>query len=253
MKDLSGKVAIVTGAGQGIGQGACVALARHGVRILAASRTEHKLAETLRLISEAGGEADAIGADVCEPADIERIVQKALDRFGGIDILINNAQQAAIGPLLNLDDEGYELTFTSGPLAVFRLMKACHPHMKARGGGAVVNFASSAAVNWNPSGAGFYGSMKQAIRQLSRTAAAEWGPDGIRVNTIAPLASSPSFKGWLEALPDGPDAYLTTIPLRRVGEPERDIGEVIAFLCSAQAGYITGATIPVDGGQANFD
>jgi NAD(P)-dependent dehydrogenase (short-subunit alcohol dehydrogenase family) len=124
--------------------------------------------------------------------------------------------------------------------------------MKARGGGSIVNLASSVAVNWNTSGTGVYGSMKQAIRALGRAAASEWGPDGIRVNTIAPLAASPSLKGWLDSLPSGPDEYLASIPLRRIGDPEADIGSVVVFLAGPQSAYLTGATIPVDGGQANF-
>ena len=253
VRELEGRVAIVTGAGQGIGQGAAVALAKAGAKVAIASKSPAKLAETRRRIEAEGGETHLIAADVAKEDDIALIVAETMDRFGGIDILVNNAQQAALGPLLDLDDAGFQLTFDTGPLAVFRLMKACHPVMKARGGGSIINFASSAAINWDTSGAGIYGSMKQAIRAIARAAASEWGPDAIRVNTIAPLAASPSFKGWLDALPQGPDAYLQTIPLRRVGDPEHDIGEVIVFLAGPRSGYITGATIPVDGGQANFD
>lgn len=249
---LDGRVAIVTGAGQGIGQGVAIALAKAGAHVTIASKTGAKLEETEALIGAAGGICHKVTADICSGDDIDRIVAETVATFGAIDILVNNAQQAVLGPLLDLDDAGYEKTFESGPLAVFRIMKACHSHMKARGGGSIVNFASSAAINWNTSGAGIYGSMKQAIRALSRSAASEWGPDGIRVNTIAPLAASPSFKGWLDALPEGPDAYLATIPLRRVGDPETDIGGLIVFLAGPHSGYITGATIPVDGGQANF-
>ncbi|MCK9506251.1 MAG: SDR family oxidoreductase [Porticoccaceae bacterium] len=250
---LSGLVAIVTGAGQGVGQGVALALAKAGARVTAASKTEAKLTETRALIEQAGGTVHTMAADVCEAEDIARIVDETIEKFGRIDILVNNAQQAALGPLLTLDDEGYQQTFQSGPLAVFRLMRACHPHLKASGAGSVINLASSAAINWNTTGAGVYGSMKQAIRTLSHAAACEWGPDNIRVNTIAPLAASPSLKGWLEALPDGPDEFLATIPLRRVGDPETDIGSLVVFLASNDSGYITGATIPVDGGQANFN
>ncbi len=251
-RELEGRVAIVTGAGQGIGQGAAVALARAGARVAIASKTGAKLDDTRALIEAAGGQCLAIEGDVGSERDIAAIVERTLAAFDGIDILVNNAQQAALGPLLDLSDAEYRLTFDTGPLAVFRMMKACHPAMKARGGGSVINFASSAAIAWNTSGAGIYGSMKQAIRALGRAAASEWGPDGIRVNTIAPLAASPSFKGWLDALPQGPDEYLATIPLGRVGDPETDIGEAIVFLAGPRSRYITGATIPVDGGQANF-
>ena len=249
---LDGQVAIVTGAGQGIGRGIAMALAGAGARVLAASRTASRLEETCRLIGEAGGTALPLAVDVCDADAASQISDETVRQFGAIDILVNNAQQAVLGPLLELDDAGYDLTFRSGPLAAFRLMKACHPHMKAQGGGSIVNLASSVAVAWDSSGAGIYGSMKQAIRTLGRAAASEWGPDGIRVNTIAPLAASPSLKGWLDQLPEGPDAYIQTIPLRRIGDPETDIGEAVVFLASPQSRYITGATIPIDGGQANF-
>jgi NAD(P)-dependent dehydrogenase (short-subunit alcohol dehydrogenase family) len=251
-QSLLGRTAIVTGAGQGVGQGIAIALARAGANVLLASKTASRLAETAALVAAAGGTSHSTCIDVCEPDGIALMVADALRVFGSIDILVNNAQQAVLGPLLELDDQGYDLTFRSGPLAVFRAMRACHPHMRARGGGTIINLASSAAINWNTSGAGVYGSMKQAIRSLSRAAASEWGKDGIRVNTIAPLAASPSFAGWLDALPEGPDAYLSTIPLGRVGDPEQDIGAAVVFLVGPQARYITGATIPVDGGQANF-
>lgn len=252
MNELEGKIAVVTGAGQGIGQGIAMALAKSGAHVLLAGKTQSKLDETKRLIEAAGGVAATVSADVSEHQHIARIIEVALSTFGGIDILVNNAQAAVLGPLLELDDEGFQTTMTTGPLATFRLMKAVHPHMKKRGGGAIINLATSAAINWDTSGAGVYACAKQGVRALSRAAASEWGPDGIRVNTIAPLGGSPSFKAWLEAKPEGPDAFLSTIPMRRVGDPETDIGRVVVFLCSATAGYITGATIPVDGGQANF-
>jgi NAD(P)-dependent dehydrogenase (short-subunit alcohol dehydrogenase family) len=250
---IQNKIAIVTGAGQGIGQGIALALGKAGARVMLAGKTLVKLEETKRYIETAGGQAATVSANVSEPEDIARIVESTVTAFGGVDILVNNAQQAVLGPLLDLDDAGFRMTMDTGPLAVFRLMKAVQPQMKQRGGGAIINLATSAAISWNTSGAGVYACAKQGIRALSRAAASEWGPDGIRVNTIAPLGASPSFKTWLEAKPEGPDEYLATIPLRRVGDPEIDIGRVVVFLVGPAARYITGATIPVDGGQANFD
>jgi NAD(P)-dependent dehydrogenase (short-subunit alcohol dehydrogenase family) len=253
MSGIQGKIAIVTGSGQGIGQGIALALGKAGAHIMLAGKTPAKLEETKSCIEAAGGHAATVAANVSEPDDIARIVESTLTAFGGVDILVNNAQQAVLGPLLDLDDAGFRMTMDTGPWAVFRLMKAVHPHMKRRGGGAIINLASSAAISWNTSSVGVYACAKQGIRALTHAAASEWGPDGIRVNTIAPLGASPSFKAWLEAKPEGPDAYLATIPMRRVGDPEIDIGRVVVFLVGPDAGYITGATIPIDGGQANFD
>lgn len=250
---IEGKVAIVTGAGQGVGQGIAMALAKAGARVMLAGKTGAKLETTQALIEAAGGAAARVLADVADPDAPAAIVAATLTAFGGVDILINNAQQAVLAPILDIDEDALMLTFQTGPFASLRLMKAVHPHMKARGGGAIVNLASSTAMNWDTSGTSVYSASKQAVRAFTRAAASEWGPDGIRVNTIAPLGGSPSFVAWLDAKPEGPDAYLATVPLRRVGDPETDIGAAVVFLAGPGAGYITGATIPVDGGQANWD
>ena len=252
--NINGKVALVTGAGQGVGRGIALALAAGGALVILVGRTTAKLQAVRAEIEAAGGEADvAHPADVRHAADIDALITYAADRYGGIDILVNNAQQAVLAPLLDIDDEGLLLTFESGPFAAFRMMKAAHPYMKQRGGGAIINIVSSTAINWDTSGTAAYSAAKQAIGAITRAAASEWGPDGIRVNNIAPLAGSPAMLAWLDAKPEGPDAYLSTIPLRRIGDPQADIGRAVLFLASDEAAYITGATIPVDGGQANWN
>ncbi|MFK4794015.1 SDR family NAD(P)-dependent oxidoreductase [Sphingobium sp. ZW T5_29] len=253
MTDVTDKIALVTGAGQGVGRGIALALAAGGARVILAGRTETKLEAVHAEIVAAGGQADVVSADVRKAPDIDALVASVADRHGGIDILVNNAQQAVLAPLLGIDDEELLLTFESGPFATFRMMKAVHPHMKRRGGGAIINLVSSTAINWDSSGTAAYSAAKQAIGAMTRVAASEWGPDGIRVNNIAPLAGSPAMLAWLDAKPEGPDAYLSTIPMRRIGDPQRDIGRVVLFLASDDAAYITGATIPVDGGQANWN
>jgi len=252
-RTLESKIAIVTGAGQGIGQGIALALAKEGASIVVAGRTAEKLNTTAREIETVGGRALPILADVTEATDIQRIVACTLDTFGGIDILVNNAQVAPLGTLLTVEESAFMAGFASGPLATFRLMRAVHPHMKARGGGSIINFATSAAQRWDMSGYGAYAAVKQAIRALTRAAAAEWGPDGIRVNTLAPHALSPGLAGWMNAHPEEAQAFFRTIPLRRIGDCESDIGRFVVMLVGPQAGYLTGATIPLDGGQANFD
>ena len=116
-----------------------------------------------------------------------------------------------------------------------------------------MNLATSAARRWDLSGYGAYAAVKQATRALTRAAAAEWGVDGIRVNTIAPHALSPALKRWVEANPAEAEAFMRSIPLRRVGDCEQDIGRFVALLVGPGAAYLTGATIPLDGGHANFD
>jgi NAD(P)-dependent dehydrogenase (short-subunit alcohol dehydrogenase family) len=249
--ELSGKVALVTGAGQGVGQGIALALAAAGAAVAAAGRTESKVAATCASITQRGGRALALTCDVFKPEDITRSVARTAAEFGGIDILVNNAYDGAFGPLLSLDDAAFMRGIESGPLAAFRFMVACHPHLKACGGGNIVNLVTSAAVRWDSSNYGAYAVAKQALRALTRAAASEWGRDNIRVNNIAPLAASPALANWIKSDPEA-KTFFESVALKRVGDCEVDIGRAVAALVSPQMSYLTGATIPLDGGQAYF-
>ena len=245
---LQEKVAIVTGAGQGVGQGIAFALARHGARVVALGRTLAKVEETCRQIEERGGVALALEGDVKQPDALARCVERSVAAFGGIQILVNNAQEVPLGPLDAVTDAGFEAGWQSGPLATFRLMKLCHPHLK--GDGCIVNLATSAARRWDAANYGAYSAVKEAIRALTRAAASEWGGEGIRANVILPHAKSPGLEWWMNENPEEAAAFVATIPMGRVGECEQDIGEFVAFLCSDAAGYVSGQSIAVDGGQA---
>ncbi|MBU6392989.1 MAG: SDR family oxidoreductase [Sphingomonadales bacterium] len=250
---MDGRVALITGAGQGIGQGVALAMADAGVAVAVAGRTLAKVEETARLIAGRGGRAIALSCDVKSAADLANAVTSAVSAFGGLDVLVNNAQEVPLGTLEDVTDEAFTAGFESGPLAALRLMKLARPHMAARGGGTIFNFCSSAGIRWDMSGYGAYGAIKQSIRALTRAAAAEWGREGIRVLTIAPHAESPGLKWWIENNPDEAEAFFRTIPLGRIGRLEEDIGRALVALCGPDMGYLTGATIPLDGGQANFD
>jgi NAD(P)-dependent dehydrogenase (short-subunit alcohol dehydrogenase family) len=251
MADLAGKVAIVTGAGQGVGRGIALALAEAGAAVAVAGRTEAKVQDTASVIQGRGGRALAVRCDVFKADDISRTVAQTVAEFGGVDILVNNAYDGAFGPLLSLDDAAFMRGIESGPLASFRFMRACYPHMKARGGGNIVNLATSAAVRWDSSNYGAYAVAKQGVRALTRAAASEWGRDHIRVNTVAPLAASPALAHWIAHDPEA-KTFFETVALKRVGDCETDIGRAVASLVGAELGYLTGATIPLDGGQAYF-
>lgn len=253
MKQLAGKVALITGAGQGIGEGTALEMAAAGASIVLAGRTMAKVDETAQLISERGGTAIPVECDVKNAAHLAAAVDAAVSQFGGLDILVNNAQQVPLGQLSDVSDEDFIAGFESGPLATLRLMKLARPHMAARGGGTIFNFTSSAAIRWDMTGYGAYAAVKQAIRSLTRAGAAEWGVENIRVLTIAPHAESPGLKAWVQHNPDEAEAFFRTIPLRRIGRLEEDIGRALVALCSQDLSYLTGATIPLDGGQANFD
>jgi NAD(P)-dependent dehydrogenase (short-subunit alcohol dehydrogenase family) len=253
MTDLGGKVALVTGAGQGVGQGIALALAAAGASVALAGRTLAKVEAAASQIAERGGKALAMACDVKDAADLERAVSATVAQFGGLDILVNNAQEVPLGTLDQVSDDAFLAGFESGPLASFRLMKLARPHLAARGGGTMFNLASSAGVRWDMAGFGAYGAVKQATRVLTRAAAAEWGRENIRVLTIAPHAESPGLKWWIENNPDEAEAFFRTIPLGRIGKLEEDIGRAVVALCGPDMSYLTGATIPLDGGQASFD
>lgn len=252
MGSLDGTVGVVTGAGQGVGQGIAVAMAKEGARVAVLGRTLAKLEATCELITDSGGYAEPFECDVQDTRQIPDVVSSVAQVLGGIDILVNNAYSGAFGPLLSMSDADFQRGFQSGPFAAFAFMRACHPHLKARGGGSVVNLVTSAMVRWDLTNYAAYASAKQALRSLTRGAAAEWGPDGIRVNAIAPHATSPALRKWTEANPEEAAEFVRTIPLGYIGDCEQDIGRAVVMLVGPDARYLSGATIPLDGGQANF-
>jgi NAD(P)-dependent dehydrogenase (short-subunit alcohol dehydrogenase family) len=252
MDGLNGKIALVTGAGQGVGRGIALALAKAGATVAVTGRTLSKVEAVANEIEAAGGHAVALACDVAKREDIRNTVETTVARLGGLDILVNNAYDGAFGPLLSLSDEDFQKGFVAAPFATFRFMVAAHPHLKARDGASIINLATSAAVRWDMSGYGAYAAAKEGVRALTRAAAAEWGVDGIRVNTICPLANSPALDAWAKHRPEEAEAFFATVPLRRIGDCETDIGAVAVFLASPASGYLTGATLPVDGGQARF-
>ena len=248
MPSLDGKVAIVTGAGQGVGRGIAFALAGEGARIVAAGRTISKVGATIDVIRARGGEGLAIRCDVGEESDILECVGTTVRTFGTIDILVNNAQEVPLGRLEDVSRDQFEAGWRSGPLASFSFMVACHPYL--RGDGVIVNFGTGASFRPDPIGYGAYAAVKEATRALRRAASCEWGPEGIRVVTIVPLATSEALEGWAAARPEEAAAFFATVPLGRAGDCENDIGRAVVFLCGPDARYITGTTITVDGGQA---
>ena len=248
MAKLQGKVALVTGAGQGVGQGIAYALASEGVAVAVTGRTLAKVENTAAEIVRRGGRALALACNVKDPASMREAVEKTVQAFGGLQILVNNAQEVPLGTLNGVTDEDFAAGWESGPLATFRLMKLCYPYLK--GDGNIINLASPAAKRWDMSGYGAYAAVKEAIRSLSRAAAGEWGADNIRTNIILPLANSPAMEWWTRERPEESSAFVATVPVKRVGDCEQDIGRFVVSLCTDDCRYVNGQSIALDGGQA---
>jgi NAD(P)-dependent dehydrogenase (short-subunit alcohol dehydrogenase family) len=246
---LKNKVALITGAGQGVGQGIALAMVNEGARIAVVGRTMEKLVASCQLIQQRGGVAIPVQCDIKDAQSLERCVKTVIDEFGTIDILVNNAQEVPLGELHQISDAAFEAGWQSGPQATLRMMKLCHPHLK-EGGGVIINLASTAAKRWDASGFGAYAAVKEAIRALTRAAACEWAKDGIRANVILPHATSPGLKWWIKNCPEEAQEFINSIPMKRVGDCEQDIGRFVANLCSDACAYVTGQSIAVDGGQA---
>ena len=220
---LDGKVAIVSAAGQGVGRGVAVALARAGARVVASGRTVAKCHAVVDEITAAGGTAIAAECDVTVDGHIDACVERALAEFGAIDVLVNAADDQRLVPFLDITDDDLLANFRTGVIGTVRFTQAVVPYMEARGGGAIVNVASGAGLLAMP-GMGPYSAVKEAVRSLTRTAAVELGPLGIRVNVICPWAWAPSFEEWAEHEPDEFRGALARTPLGRVGDPVDDVG-----------------------------
>jgi NAD(P)-dependent dehydrogenase (short-subunit alcohol dehydrogenase family) len=247
---LLGKVCIVTGAGQGVGRGIALAFAREGATVVVVEWNEETGKQVADEIEALGRKALFVRCDVADRASVDAAVATTLEAFGAIDVLVNNAQRAPMRPtpLLEHTDEIVELCFATGFRGTLYFMQACHPHLKQRGG-RIVNFASAAGLD-GMAGQAAYGASKEAIRALSKTAAREWGPDGINVNIICPLAKSPGVVKLLELAPEMEERMTRGNPIARIGECEEDIAPVAVFLASDDARYVTGQTLCADGGAS---
>jgi NAD(P)-dependent dehydrogenase (short-subunit alcohol dehydrogenase family) len=244
---LAGRVAIVTGAGTGIGQGIAVAMVKRGANVAIVGRTRETLEKTARMIEEAGGEALICQGSIADPAVAPRVAAETLAAFGRLDVLVNNGH--TFSPPLPLDqtpESDMRQHIESGFFGTFYFMRAAFPHMSERGG-SIINFGSMAGVqgwaNFAP-----YAATKEAIRGLSRSASRDWGQYRIRVNVIVPSSHSKIADEYFSA-PGSLEAVEATIPLGYLGDPELDIGGVAVFLASDDARYVTGQTLHADGGM----
>ena len=246
---FSGRTAIVTGGGSGIGFAVARAFARAGANVVIAGRRKDTLDHAASLIAETGAQTSAISADVADPADCQHLVAAAVGRFGAADVLVNNAAYFALVPLLDADAEAaarFLSVNVAGPLHCARAF-AADAIAKGRRG-AVVNVSSIAGQRPAP-GCGLYSASKAALDMLTRAMALEWGPQGIRVNAVAP--GHVATEGVLADFQAGrldKARMLASIPARRIADVD-DIADAVLFLCSDAARHVMGQVLTVDGGE----
>ncbi len=259
---LTGKTAIITGGGRAvlsdgtcgsIGYGIATAYAKEGANLVLTGRNEKKLADAKEELERLYGiKVLAVPADVNAGADNEAtvndVVKAAIDAFGRIDVLINNAQASASGVTIEKNTtEQFDLAIYSGLYATFYYMKACYPYLKETRG-TVINFASGAGLFGNY-GQCAYAAAKEGIRGLTRVAATEWGKDGVNANVICPLAWTAQLEKFEQSYPDAFKANVKMPPMGHFGDVEKEIGRVCVQLASPDFKYMSGETITLEGGM----
>ena len=244
--DYSGRTIAVTGAGGSIGRASALLFAALGGSVVASDVDEKRLRETTEEIERAGGIALPFVADVTDPDQAAGVVRMACERFGGIDVLYNNAGGSFPTPMEEIDRSEHTRLRALNFDAVYHASMEALPVMVEQGRGVILT-TTSGAGSGAVRGLATYGAAKAGVNSLMRSIAAEYGARGIRANAIAPSAATGGLIEWLETLPGGVEGFAAKQPMGRLGTPE-DIAHVAAFLASEYAAFVNGVVLPVDGG-----
>ncbi len=244
---LEGKIALITGASRGIGAATAQHFAHEGATVVLAARDEQALEAVAKSITATGGQALVVPTDVGDPASVENLIKQTIAAYGRLDVAFNNAAGGGNRPtpLADISVGDFDSAIQINLRGIFLAMKYEISAMLANGGGAIVNMSSTAGVQGVPGIAGYVAS-KHGVIGLTKTAALDYAQKNIRINVVAP---GPVLTDRLKALPEqAREPILRAVPMRRIGLPE-EIAATVAWLCSDQASYITGATVPIDGGR----
>lgn len=251
---FEGKVVVITGAAGGIGRATALRFAQEGANVVAVDLAMTDLQDVVALVESTGANCLAVPADVSKASDVERYATAAKDRFGGVDAFFNNAGiEGWVGPTLQYPEDIFDKVIAINLKGVFLGIKNVTPLIIARGGGAIVNMASVAGLSGTP-GIFAYGASKHAVVGMTRSAALEFGPRGVRTNAVCPAPIETRMMRSLERgmNPDEPEAVhkqmASTNPMGRYGEPD-EVAAFVAFLCSSDASYLNGGIFPIDGGR----
>lgn len=245
--DLSGKVAIVTGAGRGIGRAIALGLAGTGAAVVVASRTVKEIESVAEEIRAKGGKALAVGTDLTANEQLEKLVNSTTQEFGRIDILVNNAARSFLRSLLDLREDGWDKVFNTNVKAAWLLSRLVARQMMAQKSGRIINITTVGAEKAEL-GMAAYGCSKAALKMLTRCMAREWAQYGINVNAVGPGLTRTDFSKPIWSNPEVAKHVAAAIPKGRIAEPEEIVGAVL-FLASDSANFITGHSIYVDGGS----
>lgn len=247
---FTGKIALVTGGGSGIGRATALAFAREGATVVVTGRSAGPLEQTAKLIADEGGRADAVTADVTSSEDLARLVATTVERHGGLHIAFNNAGTLEAGPLADLDEDAWNRQLAVNLTGVFLSMKHEIAHMRGNGGGVIVNTASNLGAHLRLPFLGGYAASKAAVSALSRAAAKEYIGDGIRINAISPgpIDTSMSLRPG-ESEDDRAGRMRDTLPIGRVGTLA-EAASAVLWLASPEAGFAVGHDLVIDGGAS---